>query len=80
MEHYERLTTAQENGDSDMVEAAMKLWNAIEALRKRHLREVYQSAKDDRFCAVILRVKVFSEAIRRVAWSKTFSAIAVSRS
>jgi len=26
MEHYERLTAAQENGDPTAVEAAMKLW------------------------------------------------------
>src|SRR2546423_1012278 len=43
MEHYERLAAAQEDGNAA----------AVEAVRERHLREIHQPAKDDRFCALV---------------------------
>src|SRR5438093_2583365 len=68
MEHYERLTTAQENGDSTLVEAAMK---TLETQLKRCAKDICEKyinpPKTTDFALLFLPSEgLYAEAIRRV--------------
>src|SRR6059036_2394123 len=68
MEHYERLTTAQENGDSTSVEAAMK---TLETQLKRCAKDICEKyinpPKTTDFALLFLPSEgLYAEAIRRV--------------
>jgi DNA recombination protein RmuC len=68
MEHYERLTTAQENGDSAAVEAAMKI---LETQLKRCAKDICEKyinpPKTTDFALLFLPSEgLYAEAIRRV--------------
>jgi DNA recombination protein RmuC len=68
MEHYERLTTAQENGDSTAVEAAMKI---LETQLKRCAKDICEKyinpPKTTDFALLFLPSEgLYAEAIRRV--------------
>jgi DNA recombination protein RmuC len=68
MEHYERLTTAQENGDSISVEAAMK---TLETQLKRCAKDICEKyinpPKTTDFALLFLPSEgLYAEAIRRV--------------
>jgi DNA recombination protein RmuC len=68
MEHYERLTTAQENGDPTAVEAAIK---TLETQLKRCAKDIYEKyinpPKTTDFALLFLPSEgLYAEAIRRV--------------
>ena len=68
MEHYERLTTAQESGDSTAVEAAMKI---LETQLKRCAKDICEKyinpPKTTDFALLFLPSEgLYAEAIRRV--------------
>src|SRR5437870_5263691 len=68
MEHYERLTTAQEKGDSTLVEAAMK---TLETQLKRCAKDICEKyinpPKTTDFALLFLPSEgLYAEAIRRV--------------
>jgi DNA recombination protein RmuC len=68
MEHYERLTTAQENGDPTAVEAAMKI---LETQLKRCAKDICEKyinpPKTTDFALLFLPSEgLYAEAIRRV--------------
>ena len=68
MEHYERLTAAQENGDSTAVEAAMKI---LETQLKRCAKDICEKyinpPKTTDFALLFLPSEgLYAEAIRRV--------------
>src|SRR5438105_9622582 len=68
MEHYERLTAAQENGEATAVEAAMK---TLETQLKRCAKDIYEKyinpPKTTDFALLFLPSEgLYAEAIRRV--------------